>query len=194
MQAIAMTDRTSDLGRVDPDEKRLAAVLVGLLEDADKVIEIDLHAARALIGRATELLQIGIEGEVKPAHDLGGGVRNVAGLAPWQMRRVVIFIEQRLPQHISSTEVAAVTRLSPGYFSRAFKGSFGMTPCNYILRKRVERAQAMMLESDASLCQIALDCGFCDQAHFSRLFRRYVGISPNIWRRSRHDPAPGGLA
>ena len=79
-------------------------------------------------------------------------------------------------------------RLSPAHFSRAFRTSFGCSPLEYVTRRRMERAQGLMLSTDIPLSQIALDCGFADQAHFSRLFRRVVGESPRVWRRARVDP------
>jgi AraC family transcriptional regulator len=56
------------------------------------------------------------------------------------------------------------------------------------MRRRVERAQGLMLRSDVSLAQIAIDCGFADQAHFNKSFRRILGESPGAWRRARAVP------
>jgi AraC family transcriptional regulator len=80
-------------------------------------------------------------------------------------------------------DLSEVARLSTSYFSRAFKISTGKSMHEFIVRRRMERAQELMLTTNASLCQIALACGLCDQAHFSRLFRRVVGMSPSVWRR-----------
>ncbi len=77
--------------------------------------------------------------------------------------------------------------MSTSYFSKAFKGSFGKTVQDYLHQRRVERAQELMLSTDNMLSQIALDCGFCDQAHLSRMFQRSVGVSPARWRRV-HQP------
>jgi AraC family transcriptional regulator len=106
------------------------------------------------------------------------------GLAPWQVRTVTTHVETNLDKPIRSSELATAVRLDPGYFCRVFRESFGEPPLRYVTRRRVERAQRLMLSSDISLSQIALDCGFADQAHFSRLFRRVTGDSPRAWRRA----------
>ncbi len=110
------------------------------------------------------------------------------GLAPWQVRKVTSFIETNLDSSIRSKNLASVVRLSPCHFSRVFRNSFGDSPSEYVIRRRIERAQGLMLSTDASLCQIALACGFADQAHLCRLFRRIVGESPGTWRRARVSP------
>ncbi len=89
---------------------------------------------------------------------------------------------------IRSSELATLVRLSPAHFSRAFRNSFGCSPLEYVTRRRMERAQGLMLSTDTPLSQIALDCGLADQAHFSRLFRRVVGETPRAWRRARVAP------
>jgi AraC family transcriptional regulator len=114
------------------------------------------------------------------------------GLAPWQIRKVAAHIEASLDTSIRSGELAAFARLSPCHFSRAFRESFGCSPHEYINQRRVERAQGLMLSTVAPLSQIALDCGLADQAHFSRLFRRFVGESPSSWRRARLSSAGSG--
>jgi AraC family transcriptional regulator len=110
------------------------------------------------------------------------------GLAPWQVRRVTTHIEANLDGTIRIKDLAALIKLSPSHFSRAFKRDFADSPHRYLMRRRLERAQGMMLKTNASLGQIAGDCGFADQAHFNKLFRRLVGESPRAWRRARLEP------
>jgi AraC family transcriptional regulator len=115
------------------------------------------------------------------------------GLAPWQVRKVSSFIETNLEGPIRSKNLASIVRLSPCHFSRVFRNSFGDSPSEYVIRRRIERAKGLMLSTDAFLSQIALDCGFADQAHLCRLFRRIVGESPATWRRARLSPLEPNL-
>ena len=158
----------------------LNAAIVRLLDDAGSMLERDSDAARSFINRASALLRAGRQ-EVSgsgPVAELRGG------LAPWQAQRVIKHIDGALAAKIRIGDLAAITRLSASYFARAFKCSFGETPYGYILRRRLQRAQEMMLTTEESLCQIALGCGFSDQAHMTKLFRQFVGHSPGAWRRS----------
>ncbi|HUB15089.1 MAG TPA: AraC family transcriptional regulator [Acetobacteraceae bacterium] len=112
------------------------------------------------------------------------------GLAPWQTRKVKEFIDASLDSTIRLQECASKARLSTSYFSHAFKATFGTTVCHYIRCRRVERAQQLMLLTNQPLSQIALACGFADQAHYCRVFRDVVGLSPNLWRRRNMNLAP----
>jgi len=112
------------------------------------------------------------------------------GLSPWQIRKVTSHVEAHLDRTIRNDDLATLVRLNPSHFGRAFRNSFGEPPHEYVIRRRVERAQGLMLSSDAPLSEIALDCGLADQAHLSRLFRRVVGETPRAWRRARSG-APG---
>jgi transcriptional regulator GlxA family with amidase domain len=98
-------------------------------------------------------------------------------------------MEANLHEPLRVEHLAALVRLSASYFARAFKVSFGATPHDYLMRLRMQRAQLQLLGSDVPLAQIALDCGLCDQAHFSRVFRRATGISPSAWRRHHSKAA-----
>jgi len=80
-------------------------------------------------------------------------------------------------------ELAALVRLSLSHFHRRFKVSFGEPPALYIMRQRMSRAQDLLVTSAVPLSHVALECGLYDQAHFSRAFRRNVGISPRVFRR-----------
>ncbi len=107
------------------------------------------------------------------------------GLCPWQIRKVTSYVEAHLDTPIRNEDLAVIVRLNPSHFGRAFRNSFGEPPHEYLIRQRVERAQGLMLSTDAPLSEIALNCGLADQAHLSRLFRRIVGETPRAWRRAR---------
>jgi AraC family transcriptional regulator len=110
------------------------------------------------------------------------------GLAPWQVRRVLAYVEANLDKPIRNGDLADVARLSQFHFNVSFRRSVGDSPHEYIIRRRIERAQGLMLSTDAPLSEIAITCGHADQAHFTRLFRRVVGESPGAWRRARCEP------
>ncbi|WP_367571972.1 helix-turn-helix transcriptional regulator [Pseudorhizobium pelagicum] len=67
--------------------------------------------------------------------------------------------------------------------SAAFRVSFGTSPHDYICRRRIDQAKHLMITTETPLSEIALDCGFADQSHLSRVFRRLTGHTPAAWRR-----------
>jgi AraC family transcriptional regulator len=107
------------------------------------------------------------------------------GLAPWQIRKLTTYVDANLDHTITTRCLAEIARLSSFHFCRAFRDSFGDSPHGYVIRRRMERAQGLMLTTNASLGQIAADCGLADQAHFNKLFRKFTGESPGAWRRAR---------
>lgn len=114
------------------------------------------------------------------------------GLATWQARRVVGYIEQHLGAKLTAADIAATIGLSKSHFSRAFKRTLGTSPMAFVAARRIERAKHMMLASGERLAELALDCGFADQSHLNRQFRRATGVSPGQWRRSSAK-APLGI-
>jgi AraC family transcriptional regulator len=110
-------------------------------------------------------------------------------LALWQVRKVSAYIESHLDSTIGSADLARLAKLSVFHFCRTFRASFGESPHTYVMRRRIERAKGMMLQSSSPLVQIANECGLADQAHLSKCFRRFVGESPAAWRRARVTPA-----
>jgi AraC-like DNA-binding protein len=113
------------------------------------------------------------------------GERCRGGLAPWQIRRVSTHIEAHLSETVQCEDLAHLARLSLSHFMRAFRDSFGCPPHTYLIRRRMELAQGLMLTTDMALGNIALECGLADQSHLSRLFQKYLGQSPAAWRRAR---------
>jgi AraC-like DNA-binding protein len=105
------------------------------------------------------------------------------GLAPWQAKRVRAYVETHLDGPLTLPAVAMLVRLSTSYFSKSFRRSFGQTFKAFVMDRRIERAQRLMVRGDLRLCEIAITCGFSDQAHFSRSFRQIAGVTPGRWRR-----------
>jgi AraC-like DNA-binding protein len=152
--------------------------LTKLISAAAATLDCDRATAKACLQRAVELLSVTGEGRPLQATACIRG-----GLAPWQKRIVTAYIAANLGSTIRASDLARVTRLSVGHFFRAFGESFGEPPLAHIARRRIQRAQSLLLSSQASLSQIGLDCGMHDQSHFTRVFRRFVGINPGVWRR-----------
>lgn len=107
------------------------------------------------------------------------------GLTVQQIRRVTAHMHANLGRRVDCDELAYIAELSASHFIRAFHRSCGLPPHAYLVRCRIQRARSLLLTTDAPLGEIALACGFCDQAHFSRVFRRFVGATPAAWRRAR---------
>jgi AraC family transcriptional regulator len=111
----------------------------------------------------------------------------------WQLLRVQALVDAHLSDYIGNRQLADCARLSQYHFARAFRRSTGMSPQRYVARRRIERAQYLMLWTDTSLSQIAFDCGFSDQSHFNRVFVKALGETPRAWRRTRLATARDGL-
>jgi AraC family transcriptional regulator len=100
-----------------------------------------------------------------------------------QLDRILDYIESHLGQTIHLANLATIVRISESHFSRSFKQSTGTTPHQYVLKRRVERAKHLLLKSQLSVLEIALECGFAHPGHLSRHFKRIVGIAPNKFRQ-----------
>ena len=120
--------------------------------------------------------------ECRPARDIGKGC-----LAPWQERLAKEMIEARLGGDIRLSDLAVACRLSVTHFARAFRQSTSIPPHRWLVRRRIERVQNLLLNTNCPIADIALDCGFHDQSHLTTVFNRIVGTSPAAWRRSRRS-------
>lgn len=158
------------------------SVMAELCSAVRSALDDERITAEESLRRATEVLQkMGGSSEAAPKQEQP--IRG--GLSPWQIRKVTSHVEANLDRPITNGELASLVRLNASHFGRAFRNSFGEPPHEYVIRRRVERAQGLMLSTEASLSEIALDCGLADQSHLTRLFRRIVGESPRAWRRAR---------
>ncbi|MGE7139272.1 helix-turn-helix domain-containing protein [Luteibacter sp. NPDC031894] len=106
------------------------------------------------------------------------------GLATWQERRAIAYMDERLDQSFPVAAVAEACGLSVNHFSRAFRRSMGKPPHRWLLDRRIDRARELLRDTTLSLADIALACGFAEQSHFTRVFTRTVGMPPGAWRRA----------
>ena len=117
-------------------------------------------------------------GGMRPASRLARG-----GLAPWQERRAREILRANIKRGVALKEVARECGLSVGHFSHAFRRSLGVAPHKWLIEQRVVLSKEK-LRDGLSLSDVATECGFSDQSHLTRIFRRTVGVSPGAWRRT----------
>ncbi len=108
-------------------------------------------------------------------------------LAPWQKERAQALLLKHLDSGITVSDLATACALSRSDFTRKFKATTGYSPQAWMRLQRVEKAKQLMRESSFPLAEIGLQCGFCDQAHFCRIFYRIEGVTPLSWQRHFFD-------
>jgi AraC-like DNA-binding protein len=109
------------------------------------------------------------------------------GLAPWQKRKAAEFLSDNLANNVRLRQVAKECELSVSHFARSFKGTFGVSAYRWLIQKRLSHAQHLLLKTRIPLIDIALQSGFPDQASFTRVFKRNLGVTPGFWRKLHHD-------
>jgi AraC family transcriptional regulator len=104
------------------------------------------------------------------------------GLAAWQQRIAVKYIEEHIADQIPLAQLAQLVRLSPHYFCRAFKQSFGMPPIRYHSSRRIERAKVLLADRALSVTEIGFKLGFSETSSFTSGFRKATGLTPTRYR------------
>lgn len=104
------------------------------------------------------------------------------GLSRRALKDAVDYIGDNLEKDLKLTDIARAAHLSPYHFSRLFKQSTGLTPHRYVIERRVQRAKELLCSSTLPIAEIALLCGFANQSHLNRHFKRMLGVSPKALR------------
>lgn len=160
----------------------LSALASLIADDCSEGGRDDLYGESLVLALLAELLDL----------RQAAGPQPDAGLSRRQMNRVIDYVRDNIVRNVSLAELAALIGLSPDHFGVAFRTAVGKTPHQFLLHCRVEAAKDMLLRAESSLSAIAVDTGFSDQAHFTRVFRRLTGRTPALWRReqrAQHGPA-----
>jgi AraC family transcriptional regulator len=167
----------------------LSVVAAQLIEAACRACDGDREAARAHIAHAVALLhgKPSFGPNVTRALTLVQRQVTRGSLTAWQTRRLIAHVDANFARRIPVVELATLLGLSMSHFSREFKLAFGVPPHTYVLRRRIEVAQGLMLTTCEPLSSIALTCGMCDHSHLTNSFHRIVGETPDSWRRTRRS-------
>jgi AraC-like DNA-binding protein len=168
-------------GRVDADPvvTRLALSLLG----AD---DMDGPGARVYSESIATAMLARVVGQPSAATESKGTGRT--GLVKWRHRRVVDFIEANLAEPIRLPDLARAAGLSRMHFAAQFRAATGVRPHEFVVRRRIERAQDLLRDPTLQLAQIALGVGFQTQAHFTTVFREHVHETPGRWRQLHCSP------
>jgi AraC family transcriptional regulator len=160
--------------------------VITLLEAALGQLHTQRHPVQGTLLEATSLMRQQIEPSASGALPDGRG-----RLLTWQARKVRDYIDSHISGPVLVADLCSLIQRSEAHFSRSFKHTFGESPHAFLVRRRLELAAHYMLSTDASLSDIALRCGFTDQAHLSKHFRQSRGQTPAAWRRARRTQACG---
>jgi len=109
------------------------------------------------------------------------------GLPVRQQKRVAEFIEEHLAEEIALNTLAKLVDLSLYHFARAFRQSFGVPPHRYHMTRRMDHARSLLQRSALSVTQIGVQIGFRETSSFTRAYRKFAGVTPSAFRRSRED-------
>ena len=115
------------------------------------------------------------------------GSRPSRGLPPSLLQRASAYIDEHLDAKLRLPDIAQVVQLSPCHFARQFKQASGVSPHQFVVRRRIVRASELLLSTELSLGDIALEIGCSDQSHFTTLFRKTTGMTPRAFRDRVRD-------
>jgi AraC family transcriptional regulator len=144
-------------------------------------LHTDHDLAKHFLSEAARLLDI--NGRTAKIYELSDVRAFEAKQERSRMQPVLIHIHANLGSRLSMACLAGLVSLSVAHFSRVFRRTMGCSPGAYVSAKRIELAQSKLQTSAEPMSEIALNCGFSDQPHFCKTFRRWAGVTPSIWRR-----------
>lgn len=104
------------------------------------------------------------------------------GLPKYKLKQTIEYIEEHLGEEISLEAVAKHLNMSQYYFCHLFKQSMGISPYQYVLRQRIEKAKQLLKQRKLTITNVALECGFANQTHFTKHFRKLTGTTPRAYR------------
>ena len=200
-------DRLTRSGRTDQTMLVIAPnFLAGTLEETAHLDDIELTTHWDLRDRHILSVMLALHADLEdgsPAGPLYGESLGVAlacylirrysvhaprpreykgGIPTIRLNRVLDFMRQNCTRQTRLWELAEIAGMSPHYFCELFKKSTGLTPHQYSIRCRIDQAKIYLLERQLTLLQVAKATGFMDQSHFTKVFRRIVGVTPTQFR------------
>jgi AraC family transcriptional regulator len=108
--------------------------------------------------------------------------RSTRKLPQYKLRRAIDYINDNLRDGLPIKKIAEALSMSPGYFAHAFSGTTGCAPHRFVTECRIERAKALLRETDLPIAEVAQRVGFSTQSHFAEAFHRLTGLAPSQYR------------
>lgn len=105
-------------------------------------------------------------------------------LQPWRLKRAYAYVEAHLSEPVPLAELSRAAGFTDMHFARLFRASTGLSPHDYVLRRRIEVARDALLNTEHGMLDVALMVGFRTQAHFSAVFKKFTGLPPGRWRQA----------
>jgi AraC family transcriptional regulator len=170
--------------------------LVPIFGDTDQLIERLMLAVRDVLLNwdpsamaYVDYLVRAIAARLVHQHSSSSGPPNGAYLRAkmgrGQLAKAIDFMEANLERSIDLADIASSAGVSPSHFARQFRSALGMAPHRYLMQLRTERAKRLLTETAEPVVEIALSCGFANQEHLTRLFKRFCGATPAAYRKAR---------
>ncbi len=146
------------------------------LADFQKAVKNILRFKRDVSGKGLSLLSGGEGGCPEGLH--------LSPEVPERLRRAVGYIEQNLPNPLYLDDIARQACLSKFHFCRMFKKHIGITPIQFMLNRRIDRAKLLLRRPEFTISSVAIRTGFCDLSEFNKQFKKATGITPSVYRKS----------
>lgn len=111
--------------------------------------------------------------------------RPASMLPRYKLHRAIDYIDRNLGRDVTLSEMAQTLGMSPHHFAHVFKRTTGLAPHQYLVARRVARAESLLLETDLPITEIAHRVGYANQSHFSTVFHRAAAMTPRMFRQQR---------
>jgi AraC family transcriptional regulator len=120
--------------------------------------------------------------------EMGATQRQIRALQKWRLKRVVEYVENHLSEKIALSDLAAIAGLSRMHFASQFRKATGLRPHEFLLRRRIQRAEELLRNTTMPIVEIPLTVGFQTTAHLTTVFKRFTGCTPGRWRAINKMP------
>jgi len=105
------------------------------------------------------------------------------GFSKRALEQATDYMNENLPRKLALAEIAGVAHMSPHHFARSFKAATGLSPHQYVIHRRVERAKTLLSDTSLTVAEVARTVGFSNPSHLAHHVRRLLGVSPSALRR-----------